>query len=388
MDFRFTAEQEKFRQEVRSLLEEEIRLGTFEPRCDAWATGYSAAFSRKMAIRGWIGLTWPQEYGGQGRSYMDRLVLTEELLRYGAPTACHWFADRQIGTAIIAFGNAEQKQEILPKIIKAEAFFAIGMSEPEAGSDLANLKTRAIEKDDCFIIDGQKVWTSGAEYKNYIYLIARTDPDVPKHKGISELVMRLDLPGVTVRPLIDMAGGRHFCEVFFDSVRIPKTSLIGEKNHGFRQMMSQLDYERSGIERIMANYPLYDQLLNYCKETRRHGKRLCEEPLIRQRLARLEVDFEIGRLLIYRVAAVMDEGKVPNYEASLAKDFGTAYEQRLANTAMDILGLHGQLLGGSNYAPLHGMAPESYLMCRGYTLMGGTSEVLRNIIAQRGLGLR
>jgi alkylation response protein AidB-like acyl-CoA dehydrogenase len=387
MDFKFTEEQERFRQEVRHFLEEEIRLGTFEPKCDAWITGNSIVFSRKVAARGWIGLTWPKEYGGQARSYMDRLVLTEELLRYGAPAACHWFADRQVGASIIAFGTAEQKRDILPEIIMGEAFFAIGMSEPEAGSDLASLKTRAIEDGDSFIIDGQKVWTSGAEYKNYIYLVARTDPAAPKHRGISEFVMRLDLPGVIIRPLVDMAGGSHFNEVFFDNVRIPRSSLIGEKNRGFQQIMAQLDYERSGIERIMANYPLYDALLRYCRETRRQGKLLCEQPLIRQRLAQLEVDFEIGRLLIYRVAAVMDEGRTPNYEASLAKDFGTAFEQKLANTAMDILGLHGQLISGSMYAPMRGIAPESYLMSRGYTLMGGTTEILRNIIAQRGLGL-
>ncbi|MBI4267066.1 MAG: acyl-CoA dehydrogenase family protein [Chloroflexi bacterium] len=387
MDFRFSEEQARFRQEVRRFLEAEIRLGTFKPGCDAWITGYSAEFSRKVAARGWIGLTWPKEYGGQARSYMDRLVLTEELLRYGAPVACHWFADRQVGASIIVFGDEAQKRDILPKIIRGEAFFAIGMSEPEAGSDLASLKTGAMEDGDSFIIDGQKVWTSGATYKNYIYLVARTDSTVPKHKGISEFVMRLDLPGVTIRPLVDMAGGSHFDEVFFDNVRIPKSSLIGEKNHGFQQILAQLDYERSGIERIMANYPLYDALLRYCQEATRQGKPLCQQPLIRQRLAQLEVDFEIGRLLIYRVAAVMDEGNPPNYEAAVAKDFGTAFEQRLANTAMDILGLYGQLIEGSRHVPMRGLAPESYLMCRGYTLMGGTTEILRNIIAQRGLGL-
>ena len=184
MDFAFTEEQEKFRQEVRDFLEDEIRQGLWEPTCDAWIMAYDKEFTKRVAQKGWIGLTWPKEYGGQGRSFIDRLILTEEMLRYGAPAACHWFADRQIGGAVLHYGTDEQKAEILPKIIKGEAVVGLGMSEPEAGSDLASLKTKAVEDGDYFVIDGQKVWTSGGSHMNWIYLLARTDPNAPKHLSL------------------------------------------------------------------------------------------------------------------------------------------------------------------------------------------------------------
>jgi alkylation response protein AidB-like acyl-CoA dehydrogenase len=387
MDFRFTPEQENFRKEVREFLESERKKGTYETRCDAWITGHNPEFSRKIAAKGWIGMTWPKEYGGQGRTYLDRLVLTEELLRYGAPVAAHWFSDRQIGPVIIAFGNEEQKKELLPRIIKGELFFGLGMSEPGAGSDLASLKTRAVEEGDHFVVNGQKVWTSGAHSFNYIYMVVRTDPNVPKHRGISEMVIDMSLPGITVRPLIDMTGGHHFNEVFFDNVKVPKSALIGKKNEGWKQIAAQLDYERSGMERLMANYPLFEKILDYAKETKHNGETLSKNPIIRHRLAELAVEFEVGRLLIYRVAWVLTQGKIPNYEAALAKTYCTEFQQRLASTAMLILGPYGQLKEGSKWAPFGGMAVTSYLIAPGYTLQAGTSEILRNIIAMRGLGL-
>lgn len=387
MDFRLSEEQERFRQEVRDFLEEELRQGTFKPSCDARIVAHSPEFTKKVAKRGWIGLTWPKEYGGQGRSYLDRLILTEELLRYGAPTACHWFADRQIGNTILTFGTEEQKREILPKVAKGEVYLGVGMSEPNAGSDLASLQTRATEVSDGYIIDGQKIWTSGAQYMNYLYLVARTDPAVPKHRGISEFVLETNLPGITIRPLADIVGGHHFAEVFFDAVHVPKKCLIGQKNRGFYQLVQQLDYERSGMERLMDNYPLFEALIKYARETKRNGEPLCQDPLIRQKLAQLQIEFEIGRLHIYQVALVMDEGRTPNFEAAMAKVYSTAFEQHLAGTAMEILGPYGQLLAESKLAPIQGLAPHCYLMARTYTLQGGTSEILRNIIAQRGLGL-
>jgi len=387
MDFKFSQEQEKLREEVRDFLEEELRQGSFEPSCDAWIMGHSPEFTRKVAQRGWIGLNWPKEYGGQGRSYIDRLILTEEMLRYGAPAACHWFADRQIGRSLVAFGTEEQRRELLPSIVRGEAYVGLGLSEPEAGSDLASLQTRAIEDGDDFIIDGQKVWTSGAQSVNYIYLAVRTDPEVPKHKGISEFIVETNLPGITIRPLTDITGGQHFNEVFFDSARVPKKCLIGEKDRGWYQIVSQLDYERSGMERLMGNYPLLKALIDFTKETKRSGKPLSQEALIRHKLAQLEIELEVGRLLIYRVALVMDEGRVPNWEAAMAKTYGTTFEQCLASTAIEILGLYGQLLGGSKLVPIQGMASQSYLASQGYSLQGGTSEILKNIIALRKLEL-
>jgi len=387
MDFKLTKEQEGFRQEVRDFLEEEIKQGLWEPSCDAWIMAYNQEFTKRVAQKGWIGLTWPKEYGGQGCSFIDRLILTEEMLRYGAPAACHWFADRQIGGAIVHYGTDEQRKEILPKIIRGEATVGLGMSEPDTGSDLASLKTRAIEDGDHFIIDGQKTWTSGGSHMNWIYMVARTDQEAPKHKGISEFFFEVSLPGIDVQPIVDMTGGVHFNEVFFENVRIPKTCLIGEKNKGFYQILNQLDYERSGMERLMANYVLFDALIKYTKETKRNGNPLAKDPIIRSKLAQLKIEFEIGRLFMYRVTVVMDEGRAPNWESSMSKAYGTAFQQRVAATAMDIMGLYGQLSPESKLTPIAGMAYHSYLSSKGYSLQAGSSEVLKNILAQRKLEL-
>jgi alkylation response protein AidB-like acyl-CoA dehydrogenase len=349
--------------------------------------GYSPEFTRKVARKGWIGLTWPKEYGGQERSNIDRLVLTEEMLRYGAPAACHWFTDRQIGGSLIAFGTEEQKREILPKILKGEAYIGLGMSEPQAGSDLASLQTRADEDGDEYVINGQKMWTSCAMFMTSIYLVARTDPDAPKHRGISEFIFETSLPGITITPTIDITGSEAWGEVFFDNVRVSRKCLIGERNRGFYQILHQLDYERAGLERLMGNYPLFAALVQFTRETRQNGKPLSEDTLVRHKLAKLEVEFEVGRLLTYRVALVMDEGRAPNVEAAMAKAYCTAFEQRLATVSTEILGLYGQLVAESKWVPILGMAPHSFLGSKGYSLQGGTSEVLRNIVATRGLGL-
>ena len=387
MDFRFNEEQERFRKEVRDFLEEEIKKGSFKPQCDGWIEGHSPEFSRKLAQKGWIGLAWPKEYGGQGRSYLDRLILTEELLRYGAPAASHWLSDRQVGPSIIAYGTEEQRKEFLSKIVKAEVFFGVGMSEPGAGSDLASLTTRAVEDGDNYIIDGQKIWSSGAHIFTHLYLVTRTDPDAPKHRGISEFIIDMNLPGITVNPIIDLTGARHFNEVFFDGVRVPKRYLIGEKNRGWYQITPQLDYERSGIERLMSNYPLFEALVQYVKETKRNGKPLSEDPIIRHKLAGLRVEFEAGRLMVYRVAWLLSQERLPNYETAMAKTYCSEFQQRLVHTAVGILGLHGQLMPDSKWVPVSGRAMGSLLFSPGYTLQAGTSEILRNIVAMRGLGL-
>ena len=387
MDFKFSDEQEKFRQEVRDFLEEELRQGSFKPSCDAWIQGYSPEFTKKVAQRGWIGLTWPKECGGQGRSNIDRLILTEEMLRYGAPAACHWFADRQIGGSILHYGTEEQKGELLPKILRGEAYVGLGMSEPEAGSDLASLQTKAVADGDDYVIDGQKMWTSCGRFMNYIYLVARTDPEAPKHRGISEFIIETSLPGITITPTIDITSSEAWAEVFFDNVRVSKKCLIGEKNRGFYQVLNQLDYERSGLERLMGNYPLFDAIIQFTKETERNGKPLSRDTLIRHKLAQLQIEFEVGRLLTYRVVLVIDEGRAPNVEAAMAKAYCTTFEQHLASIATEILGPYGQLVAESKWAPILGMAAHSYLGSKGYSLQAGTSEVLRNIVATRGLGL-
>jgi len=387
MEFGFTEEQERFRREVRDFLEEELAKGSFEVRDDAWVIGYSPQFSRKLGERGWIGLTWPVEYGGRGLSYLDRLIYTEEVLRYGSPVGAHWFAERQIGPSILAYGTDEQKEKFLPRIIRGELIFGLGLSEPEAGSDLASVRTLALERDDCYVINGQKVWTRGAPHADYIYLVVRTDPDAPKHRGISEVIVDMETPGITVSPLLFMTGQHHHNEVFFDDVRVPKTSLIGEKNRGWYQIARQLDYERSGMERLMSNYPLFKNIVGFAKETQRDGRPLSKDPLVRQKLAELQVGFEMGRLLIYQVAWYLSQGIVPNYQAAMAKTYCTEFCQRLASTAMQILGPYGQLRPGSKWIPFLPGATETYMFSPGYTIQAGTSEILRNIIATRGLEL-
>jgi alkylation response protein AidB-like acyl-CoA dehydrogenase len=381
MDFSFTPEQEQFREEIRQFLDRE--LPPQEITEDRWLFGFSPEFSRKLGERGWIGLTWPKEYGGQARSYLDRLILTEELLRYGAPTFAHWFGDRQVGPAILAYGSEEQKRELLPRIAQGRICFCIGMSETGAGSDLASVQTRASEEGDQFVINGQKVWTTGAHLADFCYVVVRTDPNAPKkHRGISELIVDMKSPGITVRSLVDITGAHDLNEVFFDNVHVPKRMLLGQENQGWYQIASQLDYERSGIERVMSNYPLLVDIVKLAKE-----EGLVKHPLIRHKLAQLSIEFEVGRLLCYRVAWLLSRGIVPNYEAAMAKAFCTEFEQRLANAATQMLGLYGQLMPGSKVGVLKGRVARAYLCSLAYTIQGGSSEILRNIVATRGLGL-
>ena len=387
MDFRLTEEQEKFRKEIRDFLEGEKKQGLWEPSIDSWIMAYDPEFTKRVAAKGWIGLTWPKEYGGQGRCAFDRLILTEEMLRYGAPAACHWFADRQIGGSVLKLGTEQQKRELLPKIMRGEMYVGLGMSEPEAGCDLASLKTQATKKDDHYVINGQKTWTSGGKHMNYLYLLARTDPSVAKHQGLSEFIIPKDLPGITTSPIIDITGNEAWNEVFFENVHVPKECLIGKENNGWRQVMEQLAYERSGMERVMANYPVFEGIIQFAKETKRDGKPLCQDSVIRNKLAQLKIEFDIGRLFMYRVALVIDEGRAPEWEAAMSKAFATTFEQRLANTALEILGPYGQLAPHSKWTKLNGMAYHSYLSSKGYSLQAGTTEVLKNILALRKLGL-
>ncbi|MEW6033310.1 MAG: acyl-CoA dehydrogenase family protein [Chloroflexota bacterium] len=385
--FGLTPEQETFRDEARRFLSAEHARGSFTPLYDGWLIGWSPELSHKLAARGWIGMTWPAQYGGQGRTYLDRLVLTEEMMRAGAPVAYHWHADRQVGPAILAHGSEDQKQWFLPRISQAEVSFCIGMSEPGAGSDLASLTTRAQWDGSGYIVNGQKTYITNAHRASFMYLVARTDPSVPKHRGLSEFIVELGLPGITVRPLLDMAGGHDFNEVYLDNVRLPGSTLLGQRNQGWNQIVKQLDYERAGIERLMGNYLLFGDVMAYVLKT--HGKR--EQPVadavVRAKLSELAVEMEVGRLLIYRVAWILTEGKVPTYEAAMAKTYGAEFQQRLANTATRILGLHGQLLPSSKHRLFHGLPATCYLRSVMQTIGGGTSEILRNIVALRGLGL-
>ena len=382
MDFRLSPEQNELRRQVRDFVTNDPALRARPFLEDGWIAGWDPGFSRRLGERGWIGLTWPKQYGGAERSYLDRLILTEELLLAGAPVATHWFGDRQIGPALLAHGSDEQKDFLLPRIARAEISFCVGMSEPDAGSDLAGIKTRAELRGEEFSIRGQKTWTSFAQHADYCYLLARTDTEASRHRGISELLIPMNTPGISVRPIRDMIGESHFGEIFFDEVRVPRSCLIGKLHRGFYQIMRQLDFERSGIERLVSNLPLWRDLKRIARE-----RGLTRDTDLRQRISGLEIAWHAGRGMIYRVAALLSEGKVPNYEAAAAKTFCTSLEQRIAELASEILGPASLLLASSGHTPLDGRAARNLLYAPAYTIQGGTSEILRNIIATRGLGL-
>lgn len=384
MDFAFTQEQEQFRGEVSDFLKEELSKGTFKTKSNgAYPDAGSAEFSRKLVSRGWMGITWPEEYGGAGRTYIDRTILMEELLHFQAPLMYHFFGERQIGPSLMHFGSEALKQEFLPKIVSAEISFCLGISEPNAGSDVAAVSTTAKLNGDYYIINGQKTWTTNAHNADYIWLLVLTDTESPKYNNLSEIIVDMKLPGITIRPIYNMIGVHCFNEVFFDNVKVHKRYLVGEKNRGFYQVLSQVDYERAGIERLMQNYPVLANLRTYIKE----DISLSSDSLIRDQIANLEIEFEVGRLLCYNVAWTIDQGIIPNKEAAISKCFCTHFEQKLGNLATNILGVQGQVLPGFSETPFNGDIAESYLWNPSCTIQGGTSEVLKGVIATRGLGL-
>ncbi|MEZ5206736.1 MAG: acyl-CoA dehydrogenase family protein [Acidimicrobiales bacterium] len=340
-------------------------IARFGQHDDAWINGYAREVSRQLGAKGWIGMTWPVEHGGGGRSALERFVVTEVLISRGVPIAASWFADRQMGPTLIAYGTDEQKRAFLPGILSGETGWCIGMSEPDAGSDLAGLGTRAVRDGDDFVLDGQKIWTSFGETADYCYLICRTSTDGPRHAGISELIVPMATPGIEIRPIQDMTGNRHFCEVFFDGTRVPAANLVGEEGNSFRQTMRQLEHERGGIDRLVSNRALYLDAL---------GRADTADPLVRQEVAALETGYRIGRLLVLREVL----GQAPKQFSAATKTFCTEQEQRVAAFVARTLGPEAALAGraarGVCYAPA-------------YTIMGGTSEILRNILGERTLGL-
>jgi alkylation response protein AidB-like acyl-CoA dehydrogenase len=379
MDFNFTPQQEQFRGDVRSFLQTELVDRKNRPDLQS---GHSQAFSKKLSQRGWIGMAWPKEYGGQDRSPLDRLIFTEEMILQDAPTGYHFVAERQMGPSLMLHGTEEQKQEYLPRIINAELSFAIGMSEPGAGSDLAAVQTRAVADGDDYVINGQKIWTSNAHLSDRIWLVTRTDPDAPKHRGISIIIVDMSSPGVSVRPLVNMGNQHHFNEVFFDNVRVPRTNLVGEENRGWYVIAENLDFERSGIERIAHSARLFNDILAYARTLRGNprGERF------RIELAERYLELQTGRLLIYRVAWLLSQKRIPNYEASMSKLYGTEWTQRMFNTAMHMVATYG-LSDSPEARALRARIEQGYLNAASLTIAGGTSEIQRNVVATRGLGL-
>jgi hypothetical protein len=366
-------ETETLRQEIRQFIQEEIENGSIEPKCDCWLSGFSEEFSKKMGERGWIGMTWPKEYGGGERSSIERYVVTEEMLAAGAPVSGHWIADRQSGPLFLKFGTEEQKQFFLPKIAKGECYFAIGLSEPNAGSDLAALQSRAVKVEGGWVLNGQKIWTSGAHHAHYSIVLCRTSPMDPnnRHAGMSQLIVDLKAPGVTIRPIHLMTGEHHFNEVFFEDVFVPDNMVVGEIGNGWAQGMAELAYERSGPERILSTYPLLNELTNVLLE---NGD---SEGL--NQVSRLVARMWTLRNMSLGIAQLLEEGVPSNIIASLVKDMGTKFEQEIAEIARLLVSV---VPSTDSESLLEKYMAQSILQSPGFTLRGGTTEILRGIVAK------
>ena len=370
---------EEVRTQVREFLAEELAAGTFTTHVDTWLSGVDPAFSRKLGERGWLGMTWPKEYGGHERSAMERYAVTEELLAAGAPVAAHWIADRQSGPNLLRYGTEAQRQEILPRIAAGECYFVIGMSEPDSGSDLASIRTRAARNaDGDWVVNGAKVWTSNAHFSHYGIVLVRTSPADPanRHAGLSQLLVDLSLPGITINPIRILDGGHHFNEVVFDDVVVPGDMLLGEEGAGWHQVTAELAFERSGPERFLSTYPLIAEF----------ARRACDTGDAAQlaTLGRLSARLLALRQLSLRIAAALDRGELPDIPAALVKDVGTTFEADVADEIRKVVEVTVSL---ESPDPLGRALAEAQLHAPGYTLRGGTNEILRGIVA-RGLGLR
>ncbi|MDC0185082.1 acyl-CoA dehydrogenase family protein [Rhodobiaceae bacterium] len=371
---KFSNEAEILRSEVREFLTDALKDISKETRAETWY-GADEEFSRKVGEKGWIGLNWPKEYGGAGRSAMERYVILEEMLTAGAPVGAHWISDRQSGPLIIRYGTEKHQKELLPGILKGESYFCIGMSEPDSGSDLAALRTKAERKDDTYIVNGTKLWTSGAHRCQYMIACFRTSQEEDRHGGLSQFIVDLSLPGITIRPIIDLAGRHHFNEVVFEDAEVPADMLIGTEGNGWNQVTAELALERSGPERYLSSYILLQELVNEFS-IRNDDEGVTE---IGRQMAHLTT----LRQMSVSVAGMLDEGQNPALEASVVKDLGAVFEQELPNIAHRLMGLEPDA-NGSDFqrylAILTQISPS-------FSLRGGTREILRGIIA-RGLGLR
>ncbi|MGB2694196.1 MAG: acyl-CoA dehydrogenase family protein [Dehalococcoidia bacterium] len=401
MDFRDTPTEASFRQEVRNFIKTELppelarrREGgaLFGGGSGRFAQkGYLAALGgwlKKLSEKGLIAPAWPKEYGGAGLSVIEQFIFNEEMATERAPRSPNQIALGWVGPTLIIYGTDEQKEKHLPPILKNEVFWCQGFSEPSAGSDLAGIQTRAVRDGDDYVVNGQKTWTSGAHGAQWMILLARTDPEAPKHKGISYFLLDMKSPGITVRPLVNMAGSHDFNEVFFDNVRVPKENLIGEENRGWYIGTTTLDFERSGIATSISHGTTIQDFVDYAREHRDEPTcSIARDPLIRYELADRAIEAQVERMLSYQVIGMQARGLVPNKESSVAKLYASELDQRIAATGLKLLGLYGQVMRDSPHAAMNGRMPPYYLYATTSTVGGGTSEIQRNIVAQRGLGL-
>lgn len=366
----------ELRQEVRDFLSEEEAAGAFTPRCDSWLAGFSPEFSKKLGQRGWLGVTWPEQYGGAGRSPLDRFIINEELLARGTPVAAHWIADRQIGPSLLRYGSEEQRRSFLPRIARGELYFSLGMSESDSGSDLASVRTRAVPEGDGWRLNGSKVWTSNAHRSHYMVALCRTEPLDParRHDGLTQFIVDLHAPGVTVSPIELLDGEHHFNQVVLDEVAVPDSMLLGQPGAGWTQITSELAFERGGSERFLSTFPLMRAVVTEAGDS----------DDARAEVGRLVSQLATLREMSIRLAAALSRDSTPDVEAALVKDLGTRFENEVIDVARRLNPDVSPSLSGP---PLARYLAEAILHAPGFTLRGGTNEILRGIVA-RELGLR
>jgi alkylation response protein AidB-like acyl-CoA dehydrogenase len=359
------------RDEVRDFLSAELSSGQFAPRCDSWLVGFDPQFSHRVAQRGWIGSTFPVQYGGAGARPFARYVIAEEMLAAGAPVAAHWVADRQSGPSILRFGTPAQRERYLPGIARGELFFAIGMSETEAGSDLASVRTSAERRGDGWVVRGAKIWTSHAHHAHHMLTLVRTAPvdEKGRHAGLSQFIVDLSSPGVSCNPIRLISGAHHFNEVVLDDVYLRDDQLLGRPGDGWRQVTAELAYERSGPERFLSSLPLFEAALRTLAESA-EGRRL---------IGRLAAELWTLRAMSISVTAELDAGRSPDIEAALVKDMGTRFERDLVHAVAEALTVEPDPSAGAAVA---GVLASALLQAPGFTIRGGTNEILRGIVAK------
>ncbi len=388
MDFKFTPEEEGFRKEVTGFLKQELPAdwdGEGEGGSDEdWA--FNLQMRKKLSQKGWLTLAWPKEHGGGGASIMTQTIFREEMAYHRAPGIDFW-GITMLAPTLMIHGTEEQKRRFLPAVAHGEIQWCQGYSEPGSGSDLASLQTRADVDGDEYVVNGTKIWTSNAHRADWIMLLARTNQDAEKHRGITFLLVDMKSPGVSIRPIINMAGSHGFNQIFFDNVRVPKENKVGEENRGWYVGATLLDFERSGVQYSAGGRRFLGELVRFAKETAWDGTLLAKRPEVRNRLADAAIEVEVSRMNSYYIAYMQNKGSVPNKEASVSKLFSTEMQQRLAATGMKLLGMYGTLAPGSKWAPLKGRIERNFLLSHSSTIAGGTSEIQRNVIANRGLGL-
>ena len=404
MDWNDSPEQAAFRQEVRDFIQAKLPKRYQEdeegyPSPHDWledrksgdpeAMRVSDEWISALAEKRWRAPHWPVEYGGIGMGPMEQFIYKMEMAAADVPPPRVAQADpgiSMLGPTLIIHGTDQQKRQHIPKILSGEVFWAQGYSEPGAGSDLSSLQTRATRDGDEYVINGQKIWTSGAHMADWLFMLARTDPEAPKHRGISFLLVDKSTPGISVRPLVNMAEEYHFNEVFFDNVRVPVANRVGEENRGWYVGMTLLDFERSNITGAVSVRRELTRLLDFAKGKGAERVRL-NLSSVRDEIVSRFVESEVMFNFSFRIISIQDSGMVPNYEASMSKMFGSELQQRVANTGVKALGLYGGLWGESPHAAMRGTLSIEYVASVGRTIGGGTSEIQRGIIATRGLGL-